>query len=397
VISTSTSWDESPAVDDAIHWAATQGRGGKGCSIFAAAGNDGSGWYFFAISNLTAGSHSFRFEYSKDSFYSEGEDRVWLDDVTFPGVGRESFEGAGFPPLGWSTGGYASWTRCTRPDRVRGTGISSAQSGTIGNSQYTYLQVTKTISAGDVTFYSWTSTEADYDTLDVYVDGAYQFSDPGGVNPFTLGVEFPARHPDVLAVGASTDFGYRSDYSQFGTGLDLVAPSSGGASKIYTTDRTGTAGYNTGASPGGDYYAGFGGTSAATPLAAGIGALVLSVNCDLTGEAVGEILRAAASKIGQVSYASGWNSYYGYGQVDAFQAVAQAIPSTVLLDPLRTNGSFRVSLPTLSCKRYVLQYKDDWTQAGWTSLPSIGGNGAVQALIDPAANSAQRFYRVLVQ
>jgi len=346
---------------------------------------------------LTAGTHTFSFEYSKDSSSSEGEDTVWLDDITFPGAGTESFEGPTFPPPGWTTGGYANWTRCTRPDRVRGTGLNSAQSRAIGDSQYTYLRVTKTISAGNVTFYSWTSTEADYDTLDVYVDSVYKFSDPGGVNPFTVGLSYPASHPDVLGIGASTDFGYRSDYSQFGDGLGFVAPSSGGAAQIYTADRTGSAGYNINPSPGGDYYAGFSGTSAATPLAAGIGALVLSVNCDLTGTAVADIMRASAIKIGQVPYSRGWNSYYGYGQVNAFQAVAQAVPSIVLLNPLRTNNIFRVSLPTISCMRYALEYKDAGTQAFWTSLPSVAGSGSVLTLTDPAANGTQRFYRVVGQ
>jgi subtilisin family serine protease len=36
---------------------------------------------------------------------------------------------------------------------------------------------------------------------------------------------FPASHPRTIAVGACNELGYRSTYSQYGDGLDLVAPS----------------------------------------------------------------------------------------------------------------------------------------------------------------------------
>src|SRR5439155_7150206 len=193
----------------------------------------------------------------KDISGSAGEDKVWLDDIAFPGGVTEGFEGATFPPTGWTTGGYAHWTVCTQPDLVRGTGTKSAQSGQIGDSQYTYLQVTKTISAGTLTFFSWTSTEYRYDVLKVYVDGVLKGTDPGGVNSFTVGLDYPATHPDVLGIGASTDFDYRADFSQYGSALELVAPGGGGLAGIYTTDRTGLDG-----EASGDYDGEFAGTSA---------------------------------------------------------------------------------------------------------------------------------------
>ncbi len=397
VISTSMNWTESAVVNDAIHWAATQGREGRGCPVFASSGNDASGYFQFAISNLTAGTHTFRFEYYKDAITSQGEDTVWLDDVAFPGAGVERFEGTTFPPPGWTSGGSVPWKRCVRPDRVFGTGAASAQSGAIGNNQTCYLQTTKTIAAGNLTFFSWTSTEHDYDTLDVYVDGRYRFSDPGGVNDFTVGVGYPASHPDVLAVGASSDFDYRSDYSQFGDGLDFLVPSSGGISDVYSADRTGSAGYSSAASPAGDYYSMFGGTSASAPMAAGVGALVLSMNCDLTGAVVADILRGTASKIGQVPYAGGWNSYYGYGRLNAWAAVSQAAVPTLMFNPMRANNRFSVSVQTVACRTYALEYKTSLAHSAWTALPAISGNGTVQTLVDSAASNSQRFYRVAVR
>ena len=61
----------------------------------------------------------------------------------------------------------------------------------------------------------------------------------------TTDVSYPAAYPESIAVGAVTDFGCRANYSQYGSALAFVAPSNGGNSGITTTDRTGSAGYDT--------------------------------------------------------------------------------------------------------------------------------------------------------
>jgi len=61
-------------------------------------------------------------------------------------------------------------------------------------------------------------------------------------------------------------------YSNTATFLELFAPSN----NAYTTDIVGEGGYNTAASPAGDYNDGFGGTSAACPYAAGAAACLQS-------------------------------------------------------------------------------------------------------------------------
>jgi uncharacterized repeat protein (TIGR02543 family) len=318
---------QNSTLDSALTAAASNGRGGKGCPIFVSSGNYASGWYSYSLS-VSAGSHTIKFEYAKDSSDYDGLDRVWLDDVYLPGIGTESFEGT-FPPSGWSTGGHSPWLQNTDLLYVRGTGTKSVRSGTLGNSQTNYLQVTKTFSAGTVSFYLWTSTEYGYDVMNIYRDGVKLGTEPGGVNAYLTPVSYPASHSAVMAVGASTDYDYRSDYSQFGTGLDFVAPSDGGASGIYTTDRTGTDGYS---STG--YDSGFGGTSSASPLAAGIGALILSKNPSLTVSEVRAIMRKSCAKIGGVTYsggdsgAGGWNTYYGYGRITASTALANTPANT---------------------------------------------------------------------
>ncbi len=140
-------------------------------------------------------------------------------------------------------------------------------------------------------------------------------------------VGFPARATTSIAVGASTDQGMLASYSNVGPEVDFVAPSSGGIRSVTATDVSDPGrGFNLGtaASPGlvTDV---FGGTSAATPLAAGIGALVLSLCPTLDREGLRELLRATCDKIGAGYDASGHSTEFGFGRLNAATAVAAAI------------------------------------------------------------------------
>lgn len=407
VINFSWSWTESTALNSALADATANGRGGLGCPVFVSAGNDGGGWYYFAVP-VAAGPHTFRFEYLKDVSDNAGEDCVWLDDVFIPGIGTESFEGATFPPTGWTTGGSGNWTQAADNLHAMGTGIKSAKSGAITHSQSTWLQTIRTTGAGDVTFWLWTSTEKLYDVFNFYVDGVIQdpygygegYTDPGGVYGTTTTIAYPASHPDTIAVGASTDCDYRSDYSQYGTGLDFVTASSGGTNGIWTTDRTGTDGYVSG-----DYDDAFGGTSSASPLAAGIGALVLSKNPDLTAAEVRSILRKSCAKIGGVAYAGGdagaggWNTYYGYGKLMATLALDNTpSPGGAAFSGISAASGSPASLPFLSPAgvECILQYTTNLaaTPVVWVQADVESGTGGEIVLQDGSPSDPARMYRV---
>ena len=142
---------------------------------------------------------------------------------------------------------------------------------------------------------------------------------------------FPADMPDVLTVGASSPADERkspssvdgetywgSDYD--GT-LDCVAP----GVKIHTTDPVGAPGKSSG-----DYNCRFNGTSAAAPVAAGVAALVLSANPDLTRPEASALLCKSAERVGGYDYGipktNGlWNAEMGYGRLNAQRAVAMAL------------------------------------------------------------------------
>lgn len=104
----------------------------------------------------------------------------------------------------------------------------------------------------------------------------------------------------------------------------MVAP----CLEIPTTDRLGTAGYNSG-----DYYDRFNGTSSATPHVAGLAALILSARPDLSNEEVREIIETTCDKIRPGNYTYGyaghkpngqWNEEVGYGLINVERAVLVA-------------------------------------------------------------------------
>jgi subtilisin-like proprotein convertase family protein len=141
-------------------------------------------------------------------------------------------------------------------------------------------------------------------------------------------INFPASVPEAIAVGASTNMGMRAYYSNYGEGITFVAPSHGGTKWIYTTDVSIPGrGFNTGNVGSGDadglYTNSFGGTSSATPLAAGVAALILSLDPNLTWDQVRKYMCETADKIGleSGSYINGYSKFYGYGRINAYNAL----------------------------------------------------------------------------
>lgn len=153
-----------------------------------------------------------------------------------------------------------------------------------------------------------------------------------------------ANSPMAIAVSAINDKGRSSYYSEPGANILVCAPSNGGKQGITTTDRTGSAGYN---EEGGtveypdftstDYTNSFGGTSSATPAVAGVIALMLQANPNLTYRDVQEILVRTATQNDEfdgdwVSNGGGFhfNSRYGAGLVNAQAATTMAATWTTV-------------------------------------------------------------------
>jgi subtilisin family serine protease len=136
---------------------------------------------------------------------------------------------------------------------------------------------------------------------------------------------YPASLSNVIAVGAVDESGTVWNYSNRGNTLDVVAPSGNIMMQgdVYTLDRMGSYGYETG-----NYTSRFGGTSAACPQVAGVAALVLSANPNLTQKQVADRIESTAQKAGPYYYSAAylrpngtWNDQTGYGLVNAIGAV----------------------------------------------------------------------------
>lgn len=164
-----------------------------------------------------------------------------------------------------------------------------------------------------------------------------------------------AVHPDVMTIAASTSMNKKAAYSNWGSNISVCAPSNNAppgmsfpekgflytqpmimssltGRGMLTTDQIGTAGYDPG-----NFTENFGGTSSATPIVAGVAALVLSANPDLTAQQVKRILETTADKIvdpdtdpqlglREGTYnENGHSQWFGYGKVNAARAVQAAL------------------------------------------------------------------------
>lgn len=138
-------------------------------------------------------------------------------------------------------------------------------------------------------------------------------------------ITFPATINGVIAVGAMSPCGERKNSSScdgeswwgscYGDNLSVVAP----GVKIATTDTNGA------------YVTNFNGTSSACPHVAGVAALMLSINPNLTTNQVSAIIKKTARKVGNYTYTydnnhpyGKWNEEMGYGLLDAGAAVQMA-------------------------------------------------------------------------
>lgn len=160
-------------------------------------------------------------------------------------------------------------------------------------------------------------------------------------------------HPDVITVSACTSLSKKSAYSNWGN-VTISAPSNNAPPGMWfeqtgyistapevrtalpglgvlTADRLDAAGYSSN-----NFTNDFGGTSSACPVVAGVAALVLSANPDLTAQEVRRILQQTADKIvdpdpdPQLAFrlgtydVNGYSQWFGYGKVNAFKAVQAA-------------------------------------------------------------------------
>lgn len=163
----------------------------------------------------------------------------------------------------------------------------------------------------------------------------YLWAGGNGGNNDNINRDGYANSPYVIPVAPTLSDGKRAPYSEKGAALLINTPGGGDSGSddlIVTTDRTGGAGYTST-----DYVTFFNGSSAATPIAAGVAALIIDANPNLTYRDVKQIFAKTAT-VNDPTY-SDWKTNgaghkfshtYGFGRVNAANAVAAATSWTNL-------------------------------------------------------------------
>lgn len=145
------------------------------------------------------------------------------------------------------------------------------------------------------------------------------------------------KMPGVVVVAASTSKAKHANYSNWGDGLGLAAPSGAYLANESVTDGSQPS-VSVAVEPECAEYP-FSGTSAATPIAAGVAALVRTANPALSAKDIREILEDTADQIGPAGHPDDpaavyslpgrgnrkRSRYFGYGKVNAKTAVAEAL------------------------------------------------------------------------
>ena len=138
----------------------------------------------------------------------------------------------------------------------------------------------------------------------------------------------------MISVGAFDGNPLRAFFSNFGNGIDFVAP--GTSQLIYTTVPVEQGAYS---DPQG--------TSVAAPVATGIAALLKSVNINLHRDDIESLLELSATDIQSEPVHApgqslpGYDNYTGFGRVNAGRALELLQAPYLLQQQIATNGSYQ--------------------------------------------------------
>lgn len=177
----------------------------------------------------------------------------------------------------------------------------------------------------------------------------------GGTFPYYA---YPGDYATCVSVINITSSGSRNSGSNYTTS-DITAPTSttsdvngtkdisAPGTDIYSTTSNGSYGYMTG-------------TSMASPMVAGVAALVFASNSSLTPQQCKSILYSTATDLGT----TGWDREYGYGEVNALAAVIKANSASITGDSSVLKGKTATYAASLSGGN-----TDGWV---WSVVNGIG-------------------------
>lgn len=208
------------------------------------------------------------------------------------------------------------------------------------------------------------------------------------VSTAAMGNDFNAGNPTaypaafgqgVIAVGATQNNDARSVFSQTGNHIRVVAPGGFGgfppndARDILSTLRNNNTGF-------------IAGTSMATPQVSGIASLLKGYNPNLYNDDIQQIIQLSADKVAGMS-GQNWTQEYGFGRVNAYEALKRLQSPYVLNHHSVTGGTVHSSsgnytktflnVPGLASGNYIVRRHDvrRTVNFSWLDEPAVWGRG----------------------
>ncbi|MBX3585133.1 MAG: S8 family peptidase [Ramlibacter sp.] len=210
----------------------------------------------------------------------------------------------------------------------------------------------------------------------------------------------PADCRNVLAVGAVRADGLKVNYSNVGANMALMAPGGDGTLGLHSLDNTGVRG------PVIDTYGDKIGTSFSAPLAAGVAALMLSVNPALSPAQIVSRMKQGArphvsspffaqcSSTGTSATCNCTTSACGAGLLDGPGALDAAVSPMVNIAVTGTqqpgatlvlSGAASAAAPGATIQSYL------WTQVSGAAVTLQGSNAVTATLVLPAVAGSFSF------
>ena len=138
-----------------------------------------------------------------------------------------------------------------------------------------------------------------------------------------ISLYFPAGISEVITVASSDEHDKRSEFSNYGSGIDIAAPGGSAIKEHIGRNILSLRAGNIDTYKYGKYivdekYYRTRGTSMSAPHVSGLAALLLSKNPKLSNEDIRNIIKATADDIEEI----GWDKYTGAGRINAYKALS---------------------------------------------------------------------------
>jgi subtilisin family serine protease len=201
---------------------------------------------------------------------------------------------------------------------------------------------------------------------------------------------YPAACANVMGVSATEPDDTKATFSNYGSYIAVAAP----GDIIWTTQNDSTYPY-------GGWY----GTSLATPIVAGLAALVASANPSLSSAQIVSIIENNADDLGS----PGYDTSFGWGRVNARRAVAAAVggsdtvaPTTAIASPgsgnflsgvvsVQVNSSDNIAVTRVECYANGMPLGTNAStsaQFPWSTFANSNGTYQLQSRAYDAAGNA---------